>query len=127
MASVPENLKYTKDHEWAKAEGNVTTVGITAFACEQLGELVFVDLPKVGETVKAGGTFGVVESTKSANDLFSPVGGKITEVNDALRDNPGIINEDPYGKGWLIKLQMSNPKELDGLLDAKAYTAIAQH
>jgi len=121
MSNVPANLKYSKDHEWAKLEGSTLTMGITAFAVEQLGDIVFVDLPKVGESVKAHGTCGAVESTKATSDIFSPVTGKILEVNAALADAPETINQDPYEKGWLVKLEVADPKELDALMDAAAY------
>jgi glycine cleavage system H protein len=121
MSSVPANLKYTKDHEWARAEGKVATVGITAFACEQLGDIVYVELPKKGDKLKAGGNFGVVESTKAVSDLYSPVTGTVVEVNGALADGPELVNQEPYEKGWMIKVEFADAKELDVLMDAARY------
>jgi glycine cleavage system H protein len=121
MASVPQNLKYTKDHEWAKVDGKTVTMGVTAFACEQLGDIVFVDLPKAGTKVKAGGTLGVVESTKAVSDLFSPVSGTVLEVNGPITESPETLNQDPYEKGWLVKLDLGDAKELDALMDAAKY------
>ncbi|HEY3448942.1 MAG TPA: glycine cleavage system protein GcvH [Myxococcales bacterium] len=122
MSNVPANLKYTKDHEWAKLEGKTVTMGITAFAVEQLGDIVFVDLPKKGDSVKAHGTCGAVESTKATSDIFSPVTGKIVDVNSALSDAPETINQDPYEKGWLVKIEIADAKELDALMDEAKYT-----
>ena len=121
MSSVPVNLKYTQEHEWARVEGRVATVGITAFACEQLGDIVYVELPEVGDLVKKGEAFGVVESTKAVSELFSPVSGKVVEVNDPLSDAPETINEDPYEEGWMIQVEVADPSELDALLDASGY------
>jgi glycine cleavage system H protein len=121
MANVPANLKYTKDHEWARAEGKTVVMGITAFAAEQLGDIVFVDLPKKGDKVKAGATCGAVESTKAVSDLFSPVSGVVVEVNGALSDAPETINQDPYEKGWMLKIELGDPKELEALMDAAKY------
>ncbi len=128
--NVPADLKYSKDHEWAKLEGNIVTMGITAFAVEQLGDIVFVDLPKSGDAVKAHGTCGAVESTKATSDVFSPVTGKVVEVNSGLSDAPETINQDPYGKGWLVKIEVADVKELDALMDAAKYAehcATAKH
>ncbi|MBZ0272813.1 glycine cleavage system protein GcvH [bacterium] len=119
--TVPAGLRYTKEHEWAKADGNVATIGITDHAQEALGEVVYLDLPAVGATVTAGDTFGAVESVKAVSDLYSPVTGKVVEVHTALVDEPGIVNTDPYGEGWMIKVEMSDPAEFDGLIDAGAY------
>lgn len=121
MANVPPSLKYTKDHEWAKLEGTIVTMGITAFAAEQLGDIVFVDMPKKGDKVKAGGTCGAVESTKAVSDVFSPVSGTVVEVNASLSDSPETINQDPYEKGWLVKIEAADAKELSGLMDAAQY------
>lgn len=121
MANVPANLKYTKDHEWAKVEGKTLVMGITAFAAEQLGDIVFVDLPKKGAAVKAGATCGAVESTKAVSDVFCPVTGTVVEVNAALADAPETINQDPYEKGWMVKIELADLKELDGLMDAAKY------
>lgn len=119
--NVPQNLKYTKEHEWARIEGKTVVVGVTAHAQESLGDVVFVELPKVGATVTAGKQFGVIESTKAVSELFSPLTGKVTKVNDALSDNPQAINSDPYGAGWIIELEPSDSKEVAGLMDASAY------
>ena len=121
MSNVPANLKYSKDHEWAKLEGKTVTMGITSFAVEQLGDIVFVDLPKKGDAVKAHGTCGAVESTKATSDVFSPVTGKVADVNSALSDAPETINQDPYEKGWLVKIEIADAKELDALMDAATY------
>lgn len=119
--NIPQNLKYTKEHEWARVEGSNVVVGVTEHAQEALGDVVFVDLPKVGATVSAGKQFGAIESTKAVSDLFSPLSGKVVKVNDALKDNPQTINSDPYGAGWIIELEPSDSKELAGLMDASAY------
>jgi glycine cleavage system H protein len=121
MAHVPAELKYTREHEWAKVEGDRARIGITAFAQEQLGDVVFVELPKVGAKVTAMKTFGVVESVKAVSDLFAPVSGEVAEVNDALPKNPELVNTDPYGKGWMLVIRMSNPKDVDGLMSAADY------
>lgn len=122
--NFPEDLRYTKDHEWARSKGGRVTVGITEFAQNQLGDIVYVELPDVGEQVTKGEAFGVVESTKAVSDLYAPLSGKVVEINSPLIDAPEGINEDPYGEGWMIVVEPSNPKELDELLDAKAYTAL---
>jgi glycine cleavage system H protein len=117
----PNDLKYARDHEWARAEGDQATVGITDYAQTQLNEIVYVDLPAVGTAVTGGRPFGEVESTKSVSDLYSPVSGTIVGRNDALDKNPELINADPYGQGWLIVVEMTDPGELDQLMDAEAY------
>jgi glycine cleavage system H protein len=119
--NVPQNLKYTKEHEWARIEGKNVVVGVTSHAQEALGDVVFVELPKVGATVTAGKQFGVIESTKAVSELYSPLTGKVTKVNDALSDNPQTINSDPYGAGWIIEIEPSDSKEVAGLMDASAY------
>ena len=121
MANVPGELKYTREHEWAKVEGDRARIGITAFAQEQLGDVVFVELPKVGAKVTAMKTFGVVESVKAVSDLFAPVSGEVVEINDALPKSPELVNTDPYGKGWMLVVRMPNPKDVDGLLSAADY------
>ncbi|MGI5863479.1 MAG: glycine cleavage system protein GcvH [Myxococcales bacterium] len=121
MANVPTSLKYSKDHEWVKVEGNLATVGVTAFATEQLGDIVYVELPKVGAQVKAGATMGVVESTKAVSDVFYPVSGTVKEINEPLADAPETINQDPYEKGWFIKIELSDISELEKLMDASKY------
>lgn len=123
MASFPEDLKYSKEHEWVRVSGKIVTIGITDFAQEQLGDVVMVELPKDGEPVTKDEACGVVESVKSVSDVFAPVSGKVTETNDPLLDSPGIVNEDCYSEGWLVKIEMSDPSELDQLMDAKAYQA----
>ena len=127
MANVPANLKYTKDHEWAKLEGKTVTMGITAFAAEQLGDIVFVDLPKKGDKLKAGATCGAVESTKAVSDIFCPVGGAVVEVNSSLANAPETLNQDPYDKGWMLKIEVSDPKEFDALMDAGKYEEHCKH
>lgn len=119
--SIPSNLKYTKEHEWARVEGNRVVVGVTAHAQEALGDVVFVELPKVGSTMTAGKQFGVIESTKAVSELYSPLSGKVVKVNDALTDSPQTINSDPYGAGWIVELEPSDSKEVAGLMDASAY------
>ncbi len=117
----PADLKYSKDHEWIRVEGNRGTVGITHYAQETLGDVVYVDLPQAGDKVKAGESFGTVESVKSVSDLYAPVSGEVVEVNREVMDHPDLINKDPYGSGWLIVIEMSDPGELDNLMDARAY------
>jgi glycine cleavage system H protein len=121
MASVPGDLKYTRDHEWAKQEGKKVRVGITAYAQEQLGDVVFVELPKVGAKVTQRQAFGVVESVKAVSDLFAPVSGEVAEANGALPGAPDTVNNDPYGKGWMIVITPSKPAELNELLTAAQY------
>jgi glycine cleavage system H protein len=121
--TIPDDLKYTKDHEWARQKGTKILVGITDFAQDQLGDVVFVELPAVGDEVKRGESFGVVESTKAVSELFAPISGKVVEVNDPLVETPESINEDPYEEGWMIAIEPSDPKELNDLLDHKAYKA----
>ncbi len=117
----PEDVKYSKEHEWVLVEGNVATVGITDYAQEQLGDIVFVELPAVGDKVSKEDAFGVVESVKAVSDIYAPVSGKVLEVNDDLPDNPEIINEDPYGDGWMIKIEMNDPEDLEDLMGAAEY------
>jgi glycine cleavage system H protein len=121
MASVPAELKYTKEHEWAKAEGTRVRVGITAYAQEQLGDVVFVELPKVGAKVTQHKPFGVVESVKAVSDLFAPISGEVVEVNATLPDKPEVVNQDPYGQGWMILIAASNAAEIGSLLTAAQY------
>lgn len=122
MAS-PER-RYTKDHEWVEVDGDIATIGITAYAADQLGDIVFVDLPEVGRRLERHATFGVVESVKAVSDLFTPVGGQVTEVNAALAGEPELANKDPLGSGWLIRVRISDADEVDDLLDAAAYGAL---
>jgi len=121
MASYPDTLRYTKEHEWARISGKIATVGITDFAKDQLGDVVYLELPEVGASVSKGQPFGVVESTKAVSELFAPVSGKVTKVNKALVDAPEGINEDPHEKGWMIEIEMSAPDETSTLLSAKQY------
>ncbi|TXH60456.1 MAG: glycine cleavage system protein GcvH [Bacteroidia bacterium] len=121
--NFPENLKYTKDHEWVSVSGNTATVGITDFAQRELGDIVFVDINTVGETLDADAIFGTVEAVKTVSDLFLPVAGKVLEVNPALNDNPELVNSDPYGEGWMVKIEISNASDVDNLMDAAAYEA----
>jgi glycine cleavage system H protein len=124
MANVPPDLMYTKEHEWAKVEGDRVRIGITAYAQEQLGDVVFVELPKVGGTVTQHKGFGVVESVKAVSDLFAPLSGKIAEVNAELPNRPELVNQDPYGQGWMIVIAPSDPAERANLLTAAQYEAI---
>lgn len=124
--NVPDDLRYTTDHEWIRVEGGTATVGITEYAQDALGDVVFVDRPAVGDSVSAGDSFGEVESTKSVSDLYAPVSGSVTEVNDALDDEPELLNSDPYGKGWICAIEMSDAAELDQLLDADAYRTLTE-
>jgi len=121
MANVPKDLKYTREHEWAKPDGDRVRVGITAYAQEQLGDVVFVELPKVGAKVTATKNFGVVESVKAVSDLFAPVSGEVVEVNGELGQKPEIVNQDPYGKGWMLVVKPSSKGEWDQLLTAQQY------
>ena len=121
MANIPADLRYTREHEWAKVEGDRVRVGITAFAQEQLGDVVFVELPKVGARVTAMKTFGVVESVKAVSDLFAPVTGEVAEVNEALPKNPELVNSDPYGRGWMLVIRVSDAKDVDALMSAADY------
>jgi glycine cleavage system H protein len=118
---VPDGLRYTDDHEWLRVEGDAGLVGITAYAADQLGDIVFVELPAVGARFERGKTFGVVESVKAVSDLFAPVAGEVTEVNPALADQPELVNTEPYGAGWLVRLRLSDPAQADALKDAAAY------
>lgn len=119
--NIPENLKYTKDNEWVKIEGDTATVGITDFAQSELGDVVFVEVDTVGETLDKEETFGSIEAVKTVSDLFMPVGGEVTEFNEELEDTPDTINKDPYGKGWIVKIKIADPAEADDLLSAAEY------
>ena len=121
MANVPEGLYYSKDHEWLRVEGDVGTVGITDHAQHSLGDVVYVELPKAGETFAAHGTFGSVESVKAVSELYLPVGGEVTEVNESLQDEPESVNTDPYGAGWMLRIRIAEKGEVDGLLTAAEY------
>ena len=121
---VPGDLRYTSDHEWVRVEGDEVVVGITQFAADQLGDIVFVEMPAAGKALKAHATFGVVESVKAVSDLFAPIGGDVLSVNDALADNPELVNSDPYGAGWMLRLRPSDAAEISALLDAAAYEQV---
>jgi len=123
--NFPGNLRYTKDHEWISLDGNVATIGITDFAQRELGDIVYVEVETVGKSLEAGSVFGTVEAVKTVSDLFLPVAGKITELNPALAGAPELVNGDPYGKGWMIKMTVNDPADVQALLDAAAYQAIA--
>ncbi|HRO74851.1 MAG TPA: glycine cleavage system protein GcvH [Crocinitomicaceae bacterium] len=122
--SIPAELKYTKDHEWVKVEGDTATVGITAFAQSELGDIVYVEIETEGETVAKEEVFGSVEAVKTVSDLFMPLSGEITEFNTQLESDPELVNKDPYGDGWMIKVKISDASELDGLLSASEYEAL---
>jgi glycine cleavage system H protein len=121
---VPTDLHYTKDHEWVRVDGDVATVGITAYAAEQLGDIVFVELPDVGRSLDQFATFGVVESVKAVSDLFAPIGGEIVETNPALTGQPELVNTEPYEGGWMVRLRLADATQLDELLDPTAYDAL---
>lgn len=122
--NFPTDVKYTKEHEWIRVEGDVAYVGITDYAQEQLGDIVFVDIPTVDETLAAGDTFGTIEVVKTISDLFLPVSGTVLEQNETLADQPELVNQDPYGKGWIIKIKPSEDADFSQLLDAEAYKAL---
>ncbi|MFI5130527.1 MAG: glycine cleavage system protein GcvH [Chitinophagales bacterium] len=123
--NFPENLRYTKDHEWIRLEGKEATIGITDFAQRELGDIVYVEVETIGKTLNAGEVFGTVEAVKTVSDLFLPINGKITQLNPDLGGAPELVNTDPYGKGWMIKMTVDNPADVDALLDASAYQALA--
>ena len=118
---VPDNLKYTKDHEWIRVDGDNSFVGITDFAQGELGDIVFIEIETEGETLNKEEVFGTIEAVKTVSDLFMPVGGEVLELNPALEDNPDLVNKDPYGEGWMIKVKISDPSEIDGLLSPEEY------
>ncbi len=122
--NVPENLFYTRDHEWLKVEGDTGYVGITDFAQGELGDVVFIEIETLGETLDKGAVFGTIEAVKTVSDMFMPVGGGILEVNPSLEESPDSVNKDPYGKGWMIKIRISNPAEVKELLSAESYKAL---
>jgi glycine cleavage system H protein len=121
---VPTDLHYTKDHEWVKVAGETATIGITAYAADQLGDIVFVELPEVGKALQQFATFGVVESVKAVSDLFAPVSGEVVEANPELSAQPELVNTDPYDGGWMIRVKLADPAQIDGLLDAAAYDTL---
>jgi glycine cleavage system H protein len=121
MANIPENLRYSKDHEWVSVEGDIATVGITDYAQGSLGDVVYVELPKPGDKFSAHEAFGSVESVKAVSEIFTPIAGAVIEANDGLNDTPEVVNTDPYGGGWMVKLKMDNPGEADAMLSAAEY------
>ena len=122
--NIPAELKYSKEHEWLRVEGDTATVGITAFAQGELGDIIYVDIDTVGETIAKDAIFGTVEAVKTVSDLFLPVSAEILEFNEALKDKPELVNNDPYGEGWMVKIKISNPDEIASLLDAAAYQSL---
>lgn len=124
--NTPEGLRYSSDHEWVRVDGDIATVGITDYAQDALGDVVYVDLPELRAAVTAGGTFGEVESTKSVSELYAPISGAVASVNDELGDEPEKLNSDPYGEGWICTITIGDASELDGLLDASAYRALTE-
>ena len=122
--SVPSDLRYTKDHEWVRVDGETATIGVTAYAADQLGDIVFVDLPEPGRAVEQFAAFGVVESVKAVSDLFAPVSGEVTEVNSALAGSPELVNSSPYEDGWMVRVRVTDPGQLDELLEPDAYDAL---
>ncbi|MCK6620198.1 MAG: glycine cleavage system protein GcvH [Calditrichaceae bacterium] len=122
--NIPENLKYTKDHEWARIEGSIVVVGITDYAQGELGDIVYIELPAVGTRVSASQGFGTIEAVKAVSDLFAPVSGEVVEINSKLENAPEIVNDDPYGEGWMIKIKISDPKEVDTLLSEADYKGL---
>ena len=121
--SYPDDLRYSKEHEWVRVEDSHATIGITSFASDELGDIVFVELPDVGASLAQFGTFGVVESVKAVSDLYAPVSGTVAEVNESLRDAPELLNSDPFGAGWIARVELSDATELEALMDADAYAA----
>jgi glycine cleavage system H protein len=124
--NIPSDLRYSTDHEWVRVDGDIVTIGITEYAQDALGDVVFVELPEAGASVTAGATFSEVESTKSVSDIYAPVTGAISAVNETLESAPELLNSDPYGDGWICRIQMTDPSELDGLMDADAYRALTE-
>lgn len=122
--SYPENLRYTKDHEWVSLEGNVATIGITDFAQRELGDIVYVEVETIDKALQANDVFGTVEAVKTVSDLFLPVSGTITELNEALANSPELVNTDPYGEGWMVKMTVDNPADVEALLDAAGYESL---
>jgi glycine cleavage system H protein len=121
--AYPEDLAYSREHEWVRMDGTRATIGITSYAADELGDIVFVELPEVGSSLTQFGTFGVVESVKAVSDLYAPISGEVLEVNEALRDAPELLNSDPFGEGWIARVEIDDPSQLDALLDASAYAA----
>jgi glycine cleavage system H protein len=123
--NIPANLKYTKDHEWIKIEGNEAVVGITDFAQGQLGDIVFIEIETEGETLEREEVFGTIEAVKTVSDMFMPVSGKVVAINEKLADSPEVVNKDPYGDGWMVRIELSNPSEVNDLLTAEQYAELA--
>ena len=121
--AYPEDRSYSREHEWVQLDGTRATIGITSYAADELGDIVFVELPEIGASLTQFGSFGVVESVKAVSDLYAPVGGEVLEVNEALRNSPELLNSDPFGEGWIAKVEIDDPAQLGELLDAKAYAA----
>ena len=126
MANIPDDLHYSKDHEWVRVDGNVAIVGITDYAQDSLGDVVYVELPKVGDDFAANESFGSVESVKAVSEVFSPGSGEVVGTNEALADTPEKVNQDPYGDGWMVKVKLSDPSEVDSLMDATAYKKLLE-
>ena len=122
--NIPDELKYSKEHEWLRVEGDTATIGITAFAQGELGDIIYVDIDTIGETIAKDAIFGTVEAVKTVSDLFMPITGEILDFNEALKDKPELVNSDPYGEGWMVKVKISNPDEIATLLDSSAYQAL---
>ncbi len=122
--NFPDNLKYTKDHEWVRVEGNIAFIGITDFAQKELGDIVYVDINTIGEQVEKEAVFVTVEAVKTVSDLFMPIAGTVLEANSKIDSNPEVVNNDPYGEGWMIKAELTNPSDVDGLIDVQAYKAL---
>lgn len=122
--NIPKNLKYTREHEWIRLEGDIAYIGVTDYAQEQLGDIVFIDIPSVGETLEANEVFGTIEVVKTVSDLFLPLAGEVLEANEELENNPELVNKDPYGKGWIIKMKPAEPNDINDLLDAEAYKEV---
>ncbi len=123
---IPEELRYSRTHEWARREGTTAVVGITDYAQAQLGDVVYVELPEVGEEYRRGDSIGVVESVKATSDIYAPLSGKVVAINQALMDDPSVVNRDPYGEGWLVRLELADPAEWEALLDAAAYARLLE-
>lgn len=121
MSNIPENLRYSKDHEWVSVDGDIATIGITDYAQSSLGDVVYVDFPRVGDKFDAHEAFGSVESVKAVSEVFTPIAGEVTEINESLNDTPENANSDPYGEGWFVKFKMGNPGEVDGLMSSEEY------
>ena len=119
--NIPDNLKYTKDHEWIRVEGSTGYVGVSDYAQGELGDIIYIDVTTIGETLAQGDTFGTIEAVKTVSDCYAPVSGKIAEFNSPINDNPAIVNKDPYGEGWIIKMELTNPSELDSMLSPEEY------